>query len=136
MPHVPVGLVRRSETATPKTAFGFFGSVIATLVVGTGGGAIGLAEIGHPGLAVGVLVGGGILLVLLITWIVVTFQRDPAKFVVGPITGSEYLRILQWTSGDSHRGEQVEELFTTGVPPDELPVVDESKMIEGPDDRS
>ena len=132
MAHIPVGLVRRSETATPKTAFGFFGSVIATLVIGTGGGAIGLAESGHQGLAIGLLVGGGALLVGLIAWIVVTFQRDPAKFVIGPITGSEYLRILQWTSGDSLRGEQVEERLLAATL-NELPATpDQPAMIEAP----
>jgi len=105
------GVVKSSEVVAPKTAFGFFGSVIAIVVAGTAATSVGLASAGDSGLALAALAGGCLVLVGLLFWIIRTFATNPEKFVVGPITGSEYLRILQWTAGDSSAGEHAEQLM-------------------------
>jgi hypothetical protein len=119
---IPTALMKSSEHASPKTAFAFFGSVIAIITSGTAAVTIGLAASDHAGMAIAALVGGVLILGAILLWVIHTFGKDPTRFVVGPITGTEFLKILQWTAGDSTTGEYIaEDAVIEGPPPRHLP---------------
>ncbi|WP_431835922.1 hypothetical protein [Cellulomonas sp. Y8] len=102
------------QTSNPKTVLAFYATIFGITIVGMTGLVMVLATTktatGLIPWILGVGTAGASLLVLGVYRL---NSKDPAKLMLGQITGSEYASIQSVTLGDSSRGERVATVAAT-----------------------
>lgn len=102
-----------AQQARPKTALGFFGATVASIV---GGVPLTIWALGGAGTTAACVLGAAFLLIVAImAGVFAIVWKDPTKLQLGQITGSEYTEAQRLTIGDDLTGERVVRRSASGI---------------------
>lgn len=123
--------VASRQTVNPRTVLAFYGTVLALLFAAIVGAIAVLASTDTATYLIPWLLGfGGLVFLLLISGVFAITLRDPAKLMLGQITGTEYVAIHKAILGSSMTGEHIALVEEGGVSNEQVPLVLDAASTE------